>query len=1091
MEFYLAPVGRGKTDAVLARIFEAKERSPFGMVWVLLATSRQTLDFRRRLLTPDERVFFNIETFTFYGLYERLLMMAGKPQRRLSDPARMTLIGEILRDLSARGDLPIFAPIAHTPGLARILLNFIYELKQSLIDVDAFSDAARRLNLPKAVELARIYEAYQRILIQHDLVDREGEGWLALSALAEDETLGTAVDLLVCDGYDQFNLLQSRLLVQLSTRTRASLTTLTTVPDREDTVGLRFKRALERLLTCCGEENVYPDLHWELFNTDAIPRPGGEPLAALAEGLFHPAAKPIHVSTDVVTRIEAPDPASESAAIMRRVKRLLLNGETPDSMVIAVRDMERYHAPLRTAARRYGIPIAMRGEPMIENPAIAALVALLDLHASDFPRRDLIDVLASPYTNAGFAPDEVDRLDQHARAAYVTLGREALIGCIRALPLESIDADDDEDREITAAPPLDEAAAADLRARLTRFFDGITPPPSASFPDFVCWLETLIGDDDAKHDPDDAPDEPDSVDAPPFTLAVPPRIRASASPYDVIARDLAAMSDLKQLLARLIAAHHLIDTIDQEREAEITWVDFWAEIKRVIAAALTHGDTDAPARHGRVLITSVADARGLPHAHVFVPGLSEGVFPAPTPEDPLLLDGERRRFCDLGVPLRTTEDQGDDDGLFYELINLASHSLTLSRFTTADGSPVLESHLWRGVTAILPDSAQIHFQPGQAVSADDAADMSEAMIAAADIQHGASAAAWLKSAHPERWSQLERGWQVERVRLSAGHAHDRYSGVITHPALKAHLEQVLGADRVWSASQLSDYGKCPFRFFSRRLLKLEKRQDPEMGMDNRQYGNIVHALLEKVYARIERITPAAASDAFRIIDEEAAALLPTAPERFKFTRSVLWREEAAAIVRQVKRLVKADLDDRFVGKKFKLDGERRPYKLETPFSADGAIRLQIGDVTIRVRGYIDRIDRIHTDDGDTLIVIDYKTGTTPIRNQEIERGRVFQMMIYVLAAQEMIRSEVEPLDLAGGLFVHVSNEETSGVLKMNEHSAVIEQGIAHLTRQLAAGRAGNFAARASAAREGLCDSGCDYQQFCRMAITHRKKALPS
>ena len=47
-------------------------------------------------------------------------------------------------------------------------------------------------------------------------------------------------------------------------------------------------------------------------------------------------------------------------------------------------------------------------------------------------------------------------------------------------------------------------------------------------------------------------------------------------------------------------------------------------------------------RSGKILITSVTDARGLPHEHVFIPGLSEGIFPRPTPEDPIYLDSERQ-----------------------------------------------------------------------------------------------------------------------------------------------------------------------------------------------------------------------------------------------------------------------------------------------------------------------------------------------------------------------------------------------------------------------------------------------------------------
>ena len=87
----------------------------------------------------------------------------------------------------------------------------------------------------------------------------------------------------------------------------------------------------------------------------------------------------------------------------------------------------------------------------------------------------------------------------------------------------------------------------------------------------------------------------------------------------------------------------------------------------------------SPARNGKVLVTTVTDARGLPHRHVFIPGLSEGMFPVPPPEDPLYLDSERERLARNGVRLETQAERAADDGLFYELIGLARATLTLSR----------------------------------------------------------------------------------------------------------------------------------------------------------------------------------------------------------------------------------------------------------------------------------------------------------------------------------------------------------------------------------------------------------------------------
>ncbi len=196
----LARVGAGKTDAVQHDLHALKQRDPLARVWLLLSTERQIADFRRRFMA-DLPVYFNVDSFNFYSLYRRLLALAGNPQRCLDDAARYGLIRALLAERYANGE-GIFAGIAHTPGFVSIVAAFLLELKQNLIDPSKFENAAATA---KERELAQIYTRYQAMLQNHKLVDREGEGWLAVEALEQQSALAAGVDLLIVDGYDQFN----------------------------------------------------------------------------------------------------------------------------------------------------------------------------------------------------------------------------------------------------------------------------------------------------------------------------------------------------------------------------------------------------------------------------------------------------------------------------------------------------------------------------------------------------------------------------------------------------------------------------------------------------------------------------------------------------------------------------------------------------------------------------------------------------------------------------------------------------------------------------------------------------------------------
>src|SRR5207237_3557871 len=64
---------------------------------------------------------------------------------------------------------------------------------------------------------------------------------------------------------------------------------------------------------------------------------------------------------------------------------------------------------------------------------------------------------------------------------------------------------------------------------------------------------------------------------------------------------------------------------------------------------------------------------------------------------------------------------------------------------------------------------------------------------------------------------------IERERN--GERFGRFDGEITNEGLRAMLAQHFGPDYVHSASALSTYGNCAYRFFAGRVLRLEPRSE--------------------------------------------------------------------------------------------------------------------------------------------------------------------------------------------------------------------------------------------------------------------------
>lgn len=1082
-QLILSRAGAGKTARVQEALLDLKLNRPLAKAWVLLSTERQIVDFRQRFTTRG-RVFFNIEYFNFYSLYRRILATARVSGRVLPPHTRESLIRALLREDFA--DAPVFGRIADQPGFARAIAALIDELKQHRIQPAAFLDAASD---PRQHELAAIYDAYQSLLQRYDLIDREGEGWLAVEALQASPSLVSEVKLLIVDGYDQFNPLQAALLAELDKQIEAAQITLTTVSGRETTIGRRFEGARLRLHEAFGDrlDEILAD------DREADDRP--PPLHHLLDRLLLPNPDAHRLSTpiaDEVTWLEAPDPPREAAAVMRRVKRLLRTGCDPECVLIAIHNWGMYGRHLATYARLYGVPLALHfGEAPAENPAVAALIDLLRLHAEGFRRREVLDSLRSPYFDVpGLPAEAVDELERISREARVIGGREEWLDAVRLAGDAPPSArDDDEDDDEAVGSRLTPETADAFVGALAAFFDGVTPPETGEVEDYVRWLEGLIGSD--ADDPDDAA-EPAAPTA--YTLNMPLRIRQQGG--EQIGRDLSAMKRLKDVLVGLIAGSVLAGSIDLPRAGDR------AGFLNDLFSALTDEPIErGSGRGGRALATTSTNARGLPHAHVFVLGLAEGVFPAPIPSDLLLLDGERAHLRERGIGLPNSSERAADDGLFYGLIGAARESLTLSRPYIQNGEAWAASHLWHASRAVfdLAEVSRVTVRlplDGVPAFGEDAASLSEAALAAADglrrdEADADSAVRWLKRDYPSYWTHIARAAQVESGRMSAA-PYDAYSGVLSDASLIESVAEDIEA-RVWSASALNEYGTCPFKFLAHRLLGIEPLEDHQDGMDVRQLGILQHAILETTYRAMAEeglaIQPDDLPRALELLNAAADALLPDAPQRLGFRESAVWAGEQVTIRRKLRALVTADFSDDNPLRKLNAAVGRTPYWQEARFGTTTPLIFNLGGASIRVRGTIDRIDLL-SDGG--AVIVDYKSGSRRIDAGEIERGRNFQMLVYLEAAAQMLSGGAEPHPVVGGTFWHIPNNGGSGALDPFDEDAakILDEGWRHLRAYLERMKKGDFRSRPNKQEDGKCAAYCDFYQLCRSAVIPRDKQRP-
>lgn len=192
--------------------------------------------------------------------------------------------------------------------------------------------------------------------------------------------------------------------------------------------------------------------------------------------------------------------------------------------------------------------------------------------------------------------------------------------------------------------------------------------------------------------------------------------------------------------------------------------------------------------------------------------------------------------------------------------------------------------------------------------------------------------------------------------------------------------------RLLTPTPINSYMKCPMRFYYHYILNIKESDELEEGqVDGRLFGNLFHESAQRLYERhiikrgmvskadIEQVLKTGV-DIERVVDEEFHKQLNATPPYtglYLITRSV--------IITYLKRLLKKDLllaPFRVLGLEVDVKKEIT-LNVDYPTMADGAkhaapLRLWLG-------GRVDRLDCIDVNGSPRLRVVDYKTGSRPMK----------------------------------------------------------------------------------------------------------------
>jgi ATP-dependent helicase/nuclease subunit B len=885
---------------------------------------------------------WGLKILSFYQFCQTYLLQAGIFAKLLPEAAKSALLSAVCNQLVQAGKINKLKPILHSVGTQASILSLIDEWQRAGYTAN---DISKKVQNAKSIEiqghreeLADIFSAYQKAMRELNYTDQHGSVLQLTDFLNNNKQLTWLSNFIVVDGFDRFNYMQLDLLKALA--------------GQIEQVYVSFDYDQP-------QDNLFEEYAWKVRSYEQIKTQLGNSFEFKAIA-SNPSNEKVSIETlsasDRLTEIEtlgASDRLAEMAIIAARVKAAIIFDKIKaNEIVVTARNLAPYKSAIEAVFKDAGVDYYIDEPIGIETlPIIRFVMSLLAMAQEDFKRKQVIDVLHSPYFSLrafGLSGNSVELLNTLSLNRKIVASREQWQQALKSEP--------------------------ELAIKVNAIFDALTQPESInSAIDYVKWVEDLI------------------------EKVLDPVAINDLEPLAVW-KQKEALAQFRKQLAHLIQEENILKKLKQDSGA----LSYYERLSQLIEKANFAAPSYSP---NQVLIASAELVPNQKYKQIYLAGLLEGEFPAIKTNTGFLTGQELEQWRRLRIYIYNPRmEAGFEYALFASLINRASEKLILSYPSieiSSSKDELLPSFFFNAID-IQPEKEQsLSFEKMETSFT------SPRNALAYSFWQGQKPAELVASNKLEAirnfTDNLQEKFSFAEIRSQQVSQSPVNGYLVDHVAastVKVKLPEY------WNAGQLGDYGKCPFQFWLTRMLKITPHQEPEIGLSIQDRGTFYHKALEIFYQNIIEkkiaINLEQETTLKEIFDQAVKQAIDWLEKEAWFRPDEFWQQEKSALAFRLNNFFAAEFN-RFVSEM----GQYKPYMVEAVFGPDSQyspLTLTKNGKTIKIRGKIDRIDIETNSFGQNkkLRLIDYKSGSTFISREDFESGRNIQLPIYALAAEKSI-----------------------------------------------------------------------------------------
>jgi ATP-dependent helicase/nuclease subunit B len=1012
---------------------------PAGGEAVVVGASRDAADDLVRGLTVTASATFGLHRASLIQLAARVAAMELARRRAAPTSAlgMEALAARVTFEALGAEAVGYFGPVARFPGFARALASTLVELRMARVTPESLA----RTGTPESAgrDVSELLARFQQALEEGGLADRATLFEVAAAAVSDVAPTPLAGLPIVLLDVSILSPAEQAFVEALLGRAPSSLVT---VPAGDE----RTLRALAALDIQPPAPRAPASGARSSRKARGRASPGdvkddapaaASALAHLRTYLFSETAPGEAAPAEEAVFFSAPGEGREAVEIARRILEEARAGAPLDRMAILLRAPQIYAGLLETALARAGIPAFFARGARRPDPAGRALLALLDCALEKLSARRFAEYLSLgqvPRLDAEGAPPR-GRVWVAADEETLALGAEAAA----ARPEDTADTPDTSAADDAETVPVLEGS---LRApwkwerllvdsaviggaeRWRRRLDGLA-------------AELRVRIEELRQDEPDSPrlaaierDLANLEHLARFALPVIERLAAlpSRATWGEWIAELEALAPM--VLRR---PERTLGVLAELRALGPIGPVALDEVREVLAEELaTVAERPPAARHGRVFVGPLAEARGRAFDVVFVPGLAERIFPQKPREDPILLDSHRR---ELHGALATQGDRAQHERLLLKIAVGAANRrvyLSYSRIEVAEARPRVPSfyamEVQRALVGHIPDPQTLEREAAAVAGARLAWPAPEDPARAIDeVEHdlarlgallrrptaeGKGRARYLLELNDRLGRSLRARWARWRPRFTPA------DGIVQlAPGTRELLLASRPTARAYSVSALQRFAACPYQFFLSAICRLAPREEiaPLERLDPLTRGSLFHQVQAEALRALQQagrlpVSRETLAEALTVLDGALARVADEYREKLAPAIERVWLDEVESLRVDLRTWLERSVEGQ---------AEWEPFAFELAFGLPGGPGVDAKsireEVTLaggwRLRGIIDLVERRRSGPG--LRVTDHKTGLNrTAAGMVIGRGEALQPVLYGLAVEQIFGQPVTESRLA-------------------------------------------------------------------------------